>query len=161
MMALLQSRGGSVHNKRANNKNLKKALDQFLDSKSLQAAGCVVLDDDSRILLGKRLDNGLWANPGGHVDDGETYEDAALRELREETGLVGKNAEELFSGRYNGYEGKSFLVTGFKGKLKGNGEMADLKWFHPSDLPWDYMTAYAKDAIKALITKKLQKSNDI
>ena len=161
MMALLQSRGGSSHNKLINNKNLKKALSSFLDSKSDRAAGCIVLDADSRILLGKRMDNGLWANPGGHVDDNETFEDGALRELREETGLVGRNTTELISGRYNGFEGKSFLVENFKGKLKGNGEMADLKWFHPHELPWDYMASYAKDAVKALISNKLKKSKDI
>lgn len=44
-------------------------------------------DAHGRLLLGKRRDNKLWTLPGGHVDAGETPEEAARRELWEETGL--------------------------------------------------------------------------
>ncbi len=37
---------------------------------------------------GKQPDAGLWGFPGGHVEWGETALDAALRELREETGIL-------------------------------------------------------------------------
>lgn len=42
---------------------------------------------EGRVLLIKHKRLGLWLAPGGHVDEGETPEQAALRELREETGL--------------------------------------------------------------------------
>jgi ADP-ribose pyrophosphatase YjhB (NUDIX family) len=45
---------------------------------------------NGRLLLIKRHDIGLWAVPGGMVEVGETLTNAALRELREETGLIGK-----------------------------------------------------------------------
>ena len=44
---------------------------------------------DNRLLLIKRYDDGLWAVPGGLVEVGDTLPEAALRELREETGLDG------------------------------------------------------------------------
>ncbi|MCX8205157.1 MAG: NUDIX domain-containing protein [Candidatus Nezhaarchaeota archaeon] len=53
--------------------------------------GVVVIDDDGRILLIKRLnppDPGLWTIPGGLVELGEKVEEAAVREVEEETGVT-------------------------------------------------------------------------
>jgi 8-oxo-dGTP diphosphatase len=54
----------------------------------------LVLDGDKRLLLfrfehkkGPLAGQIFWATPGGGVDDGETFEDAARRELFEETGM--------------------------------------------------------------------------
>lgn len=49
-------------------------------------AGVAVLNDNKVVLI-RRADNGLWDIPGGAVEPGEAVEDAARRELREETGL--------------------------------------------------------------------------
>jgi ADP-ribose pyrophosphatase YjhB (NUDIX family) len=48
----------------------------------------VVADDDGRILLIKRTDNGNWALPGGAIDIGESFVGAAVRETLEETGIT-------------------------------------------------------------------------
>ncbi len=49
----------------------------------------IVVDGDGRVALHRHRRLGVWLQPGGHVDAGETCEEAALREVREETGLVG------------------------------------------------------------------------
>ncbi|MDQ2852072.1 MAG: dihydrofolate reductase [Actinomycetota bacterium] len=47
----------------------------------------VAIIRDGRLLITRREDNGLWCLPGGGVDAGETWAEAAIREVREETGL--------------------------------------------------------------------------
>lgn len=57
------------------------------------AADCIVFDESGRLLLIRRKNppfEGRYALPGGFVDYGERVEDAALRELREETGIEGR-----------------------------------------------------------------------
>ncbi len=51
------------------------------------AVCAAVFNDDRRILLQKRRDNGKWALPGGRVEISESVADAAIREVREETGI--------------------------------------------------------------------------
>ena len=47
-----------------------------------------VLDDDGRLLMIRRTDNGLYALPGGRHELGETMTETAVRETREETGIT-------------------------------------------------------------------------
>lgn len=52
--------------------------------------GCVLTDEEGRFLLSERLTKhgeGQWSFPGGKPDPGERPDDAALRELEEETGI--------------------------------------------------------------------------
>jgi 8-oxo-dGTP pyrophosphatase MutT (NUDIX family) len=51
--------------------------------------GCsaAIFDEQGRILLTKRSDNGQWCLPGGAVDPGETVAEACEREVWEEIGL--------------------------------------------------------------------------
>jgi ADP-ribose pyrophosphatase YjhB (NUDIX family) len=53
----------------------------------IPGGSAVVTDDQGRILLQQRSDNGNWALPGGTMDIGETLPSAVVREVREETGL--------------------------------------------------------------------------
>ncbi|MFJ8660218.1 NUDIX hydrolase [Streptomyces sp. NPDC093795] len=55
-------------------------------------AGVVVTDEAGRVLLGLHR-SGVWELPGGQVEPGESVEDAAVRELAEETALVADAAD--------------------------------------------------------------------
>jgi 8-oxo-dGTP diphosphatase len=61
-------------------------------SAPIDVAVCIVQAPDGRVLMAERtarqLSAGYWELPGGKVDPGETPEQAAVRELAEETGLV-------------------------------------------------------------------------
>lgn len=50
------------------------------------AGGCI-FDDSGRVLLQRRGDSNMWGFPGGAVELGETPQQAAVREAKEETGL--------------------------------------------------------------------------
>ncbi len=54
-------------------------------SRHFVATGYVVRAGKTLLLLHRKLD--MWLPPGGHIDDGELPDDAALREIAEETGL--------------------------------------------------------------------------
>ncbi len=55
---------------------------------SVQPTGCgVIVMKGGKVLIGERKDNGLICGPGGHIETGETPEDAAIRETREEFGI--------------------------------------------------------------------------
>ena len=101
-----------------------------------------------RVLLQKRRDNGLWSSHGGCVEIGEEVENAARRELMEETGLRANSLEFMgvFSGEDmlytypNGDEayiiGIEYVCRDFSGDmLFETDETLELKWFELHDLP--------------------------
>ena len=57
-----------------------------VEKKIQQSAGCFVWVNDEFLVLFREKD-GTWGIPGGKVEEGETYERAAWRELFEETGI--------------------------------------------------------------------------
>lgn len=56
----------------------------------MDAAAIAIATDGENVLWVKRRDLGIWVLPGGGIDQGETPEMAVLRELQEETGIIGK-----------------------------------------------------------------------
>lgn len=89
---------------------------------------------------------GCWAMPGGFVDDGETTEQAAVREALEETGLTVKllNIEKVLSKPGRDPRGQTIsIVYSAKpvgGALKGADDASDARWFRkaPEKIAFDH-----------------------
>lgn len=77
---------------------------------TLKLAGCVILDSNGRILLIHRNTPNLeqWEIPGGKIEIGETAEQAAIRELKEELGMNVEMRKYLGKGTFN--EQKSKII---------------------------------------------------
>jgi len=69
--------------------------------KKIIAAGGLVLNDKKELLMIFR--RGKWDLPKGKLDDGESIEDCALREVKEETGLQKVDVEQFAGFTYHQY----------------------------------------------------------
>jgi 8-oxo-dGTP diphosphatase len=110
--------------------------------------GIMIENKKGELLLGLRHGShgeGEWCFPGGHVEFGESLEEAIRREVREETDMeVGKIelisvADEM---RYIATDGKHFVNIGFKAeyiggepKLKEPHKYKEWQWYKPNELP--------------------------
>ena len=117
--------------------------------------GLVVLDARGRIFAGQRVDTpyDAWQMPQGGIDEGETPREAALRELREETGIPPEKAEVLresrewlhydlprhlvprvWGGRYRGQKQRWFAL-----RFHGTDADIDLDHHHREFSRWAWM----------------------
>jgi 8-oxo-dGTP diphosphatase len=78
------------------NPRLDNIRSKTVSAKVVLVAACALIDADGRVLIAQRPPGkpmaGLWEFPGGKVDPGERPEDALIRELEEELGIVVKEA---------------------------------------------------------------------
>jgi mutator protein MutT len=91
-------------------------------TKSLTHAGCVVFRDDEesiRYLIISSSTGEHWVLPKGHIDPGETPEVAAIRELEEETGVLGEIIQLLSTQTYT-MPGKVVVVQYYLVRMKGS-----------------------------------------
>lgn len=59
--------------------------------------GIILINNDNKILIARRRDNGEWSLPGGSLEIGETLEECIIRETYEETGLQLNESELHFN----------------------------------------------------------------
>lgn len=110
------------------------------------AASVVVVDDTGRVLLQRRVDNSMWALPGGVMNIGESLPDCAVRETREETGyevevtgIVGTYTDPGHVFAYDDGEVRQefsvcFLARPVSGQLTVSDESTDVRWFEPREV---------------------------
>ena len=113
------------------------------ETAQVKAAGCVVYrraaPDDVRIALVHRPRYDDWSLPKGKLDAGEDWEEAAVREVEEETGLRGELGAELPPVRYRDRKGREKAVRYWvmeiaeEEEFVANDEVDELEWAPPGD----------------------------
>ncbi|MEZ7173430.1 NUDIX hydrolase [Sporosarcina sp. OR05] len=129
--------------------NYIQTMRQLIGNETLLTIGCgVILVENEKILLQHRTDEDNWCIPGGMMELGETFEETAIRETLEETGLTVKelNLFGLYSGEScfvtypNGDQAYSvqiiFQSAHYEGNLIHTGvETKEHQFFHRHELP--------------------------
>lgn len=107
---------------------------------------CIV-HQHPKILLGMKkrgFGKGRWNGFGGKVEDGETIEEAARREMKEEAGIEIKEMNKLGIVEFEFWndpeisEVHMFYVKEFMGDPTESDEMKP-RWFHVDEIPYDQM----------------------
>lgn len=116
--------------------------------------GVMILNDSGEILLGKRHDDpekadselhgeGTWTMPGGKIEFGESFEEAATREVAEETSIeIDAKDLKLISLENDAVADAQFVTIGFlcsefsgEPKVMESDEITEWKWFSFEKLP--------------------------
>jgi ADP-ribose pyrophosphatase YjhB (NUDIX family) len=117
----------------------------------LVGSGTLIFNEDNEVLLIKRTDNNKWGIPGGSCELGESFEEAAIREAYEETGIMINSLHlfSVFSGKEmhfiypNGDEVYNavciFVSNDFTGDINADDhESSDVGFFKLNSLPADF-----------------------
>lgn len=140
------SKGGSnlkrnleVISRTENRKKGNKTDEDEIKNIPIVPTGCgVIVVKDGKILVGNRKDTGLVCGAGGHMEQGETPEDAAIRETREEFGIYVAELIPItiLSGMPQEYcDSQIFLCTEYFGEpVAFNSEMENARFESIHDL---------------------------
>jgi 8-oxo-dGTP diphosphatase len=105
----------------------------------VKAAGGIVRRADGAVAVVHRQRYDDWSFPKGKLDPGEGWEECALREVWEETGLRCELGEELTPTFYTDRKGRSKAVRYWlmqatdAGEFDANDEVDELRWLSPAE----------------------------
>jgi 8-oxo-dGTP diphosphatase len=117
----------------------------------VQAAGGLVVrrhDDVLEIALVHRPEHHDWSFPKGKLEEGESFEDAALREVREETGLDCRILRFIGHTEYVDRKGRPkavayWVMAAEGGSFSPNGEVDELRWVSLAEA--NFLLSYPRD----------------
>jgi len=123
------------------------------------AVGAVVIHHHKILLVKRKNDpgKGLWAIPGGSVKLGETLQRAVEREIREETGLIIKAKDPIYTFDVIERENRKIrfhyvivdLMADFiSGKLQPSDDALDAQWFRPREIQDFEVSERTKDFLR-------------
>jgi ADP-ribose pyrophosphatase YjhB (NUDIX family) len=131
-------------------KSYVKDLRKLVGSRPLILPGActIILDEEGRLLLQRRTDDSAWGLPGGMMEMGESLEETARREVKEEVGLdvTALTLFHVFSGLevYHQYPNgdkvwnvvTAFIANEWHGTLKSDGvESSEAAFFRLDEIP--------------------------
>jgi len=110
------------------------------------AVGVYVLNKKNQLLLLLRNSShqgGMWCAPGGHIEYGESFEDTAIREAKEECGINVKKiaflnaTSDVYDSEKKHYIGIHLKAVAYTGipKLTEPDNFFEIKWFDLNNLP--------------------------
>ncbi len=121
----------------------------------IEAVLCFLHEDD-KILLVKRKNEPFrdsWHLPGGRVEEGESFEEAVKREVKEETGYeievkryLGKWLDREFGFVLNVFEGE--IVSG---SLRSGDDAKEVRWFQKKEIESLYIAPIMRRIIKRCV----------
>jgi len=138
-------------------------IKQLLKLRGPKPCVVAIVTDKDKLYLTKRskmlLEGGKWCPPGGHIQNGETAKQAAIRELKEESGLNAKSSKFLFYfDEIVPRIGVSNTLLVFKievsGKEKTNFEVSDSGWFTRKEIEKMNLAFRYKDVLKKFFDMK-------
>ena len=123
------------------------------DSADVKAAGGLVRRD-GRVAVAHRPRYDDWSFPKGKLDPGESWEQAALREVEEEIGLRCRLGAELPSVAYDVEKGRKvvryWLMEPESGEFTPNEEVDEVRWLSPAEaeqlLSYEHDRALVREA---------------
>lgn len=129
--------------------------EQQNDSAVESKGAAVIVVRNGRILCGRRSDDGSICGPGGHVELGETPEQAASREAQEEFSISPYNLYHL--GEYKGFTplylpSNVYLTTSYTGDVQTDDqEMSNARWMTLEELDGENLFPPFKAGLEMLM----------
>lgn len=138
------------------------------EEKILLSATLCLLVKDNKVLFGfktKKIGKDCWNGYGGGIEEGETPKQAALRELKEEAGVISSPEHlekvaviDFYNNRSDGSffvcQMHVYLVSQWTGEPRESDEMATPTWFDVRQLPTDKMLLADKEWLPVVLSGK-------